>query len=507
MSNESVLVYDDNQIVAIAESFFNGNKDLSMLFVELLNYARSINPRLTLRLNKDIIGVSEPGVAFVFYATDSEGSFYIKFKSCKKKEEFVIDRATEYKSFCNESIDLVSNNPQYVIKGSQKDNAVERNTEKKYVVVNDREINESRYINDGPAINSIEAEIDRTLELCSDFLLNCDLKIADVFTDNRVSNALNRRGIIMCSQLTEVSGTDLAKTKCLGRRSLKYILDVCNELLASDHLVSHADKQPIAPEPPQKKNIWEELQSRTLSSFLSWLSKPTEKIEGLDDTLAYHLTKLEELFSLAISEDDHLNDRQKNVLIERTIKGIKLETIGEEYGVTRERIRQIVERASKRLNGKIYRGVYSEAFYSDYNDIFKNIDIDCYPQFIAYVRKKSKYFWAWIRRTLMEDTERLDMFIDLIEQKGECIYEYKTRTRLPELIRELRKMDEYDTAIEMAKQYTKKFGRSIYSDLLFIEIAYTYAYKDDNATALKFAAYVSDKDQREYHKLMQIITS
>ena len=475
MVDEFYLVNDDNQIAETVESFFDKNGDLVALFLELLRYSKSVNPLLTLRRNSEIMGVSEAGAAFVFYLLVAEGVYYIKFKSCPGKEEFKPDCINSYKSLCDESIVFIRDNSKHT-----KNTYTEQ---------------------------SITDKVDEALTLCSDFFQTCGLKVTDVFDNRRVSNAINRIGIIECSQIKDISGKDLAKAKNLGRTGLRYIIDVCNELYEKDFNIEFKKEIVVGSDKSEAedRNIWKEIQERTRLSILVWLSEVTEDVLGNEEINNAHLSELLTFFSNVIEVDDHFNDRQKGVLNERVIKGITLDKIASEYGVSRERIRQITERASRKIISRIKRGSYNDRFQSEYSQIMNNVDDASYPLFLAYIRKKSKYIWLWIRWSLSDDAEKLDSLIDLVEMKGKLISPDSIKLVLPDYIHKLRKMGEYGMAVDAAKNYTKKFGRSIYSDMLFIEIANTYLDKEDFTTASKFATYVQNKDLREYYWLMQAL--
>lgn len=344
---------------------FFRNPDLVETFFVLYEYMRMREGLLTIRgkMNKkdEIIGVSFPGEKYLFYIVPDkslENNFNIVFKEVEKCT-FNAGNEEQYFLFANKVMDdRLANPDKYLIGNKQK---IQTRLERKMPAKagDGFKQNESPqmvwYLRSDYSDNEIDREKLIPLYICleMDPSLYAGEKISrDVFSV-RAYNCLSAAGIITVDQLLGVNEAGLLRIPQLGRTTIKEIKSVLlnlkkayndtsggSELLRSDNS-KHSDDLKYIQAKHEKKNLI----ARIRKAYRSKKEEVFSSEVTFDDCEIFYeeLRKHEDEIFQRLQEhcEKQFDQRLFDIFRRRTINGETLETIGQSYDLSRERIRQL----------------------------------------------------------------------------------------------------------------------------------------------------------------------
>jgi Sigma-70, region 4 len=191
-----------------------------------------------------------------------------------------------------------------------------------------------------------------------------ELQINSIFTENKFNlfkEFCAKKGIVTLEQITEQHLDDFSEFSMVGKKKHQEVLKVLNNYIESENNESYIF---------ESGEIYEVIKEIEIDKLLKFLNYPIQinntyklkdiegkeikELAGIEQPallieLSNRLKKQQAPDELIVGISKTLNDREYGVLKHRYGLNETLEEVGNHFGVTRERIRQIQIKAVKRL--------------------------------------------------------------------------------------------------------------------------------------------------------------
>ena len=231
--------------------------------------------------------------------------------------------------------------------------------------------------------------------IIENFVKANDVYIGDWDISNRPKNQLLKNGFSYLSEIVFLTPEDFGRIPAMGKGSVENIIQKRNEYFLSNarNLISFSDGGPMSLYTDGKiaeciLELYNEehFAGFSLTDFNAGLrfseNVEPERVkaaigkliaEGELEYVDYRCYRKYRKFADYLSTFNGIEERNKDFIFRR-LKGETLESIGKEYGLTRERVRQLVKKSFEKIrNGyKAETGMtcfdedYYESFYSTY---------------------------------------------------------------------------------------------------------------------------------------------
>ena len=235
-------------------------------------------------------------------------------------------------------------------------------------------------------------------ELIRDYVKNNDIAVPKMGLSARSVNCLMRDKRANMSDILFMSESELQAVKSMGAASVKEILK-----RRSDYLLEHEEdiiaycngsEEALIKDSAIRKQIlalYYEFPFRgyNLGMIMEKCSMPKEVTEerykkvigqmiakGELEYVDYYCYRAYPVFSEYVNKCEKINDRERDFVAKR-LKGITLEAIAQDYGLTRERVRQVVKKALGKVKNECYLEFGTETFDEDfYKYLYENYSLD-----------------------------------------------------------------------------------------------------------------------------------
>ena len=220
---------------------------------------------------------------------------------------------------------------------------------------------------------------------------NNDLELEKFTFSPRSMNRLRAKGYRMMSDIIFLSHSDLSGMKALGAKSVKEIEDAIIKYLTENEDVLTADhsdgSQDYISDKTVHKRILALYKDKGFRGFsLKEMMEALQLPETVDETrmktivgkmLADHeieyvdfrCYRLYKKFSDELERYDQIDERGRDIVRKR-LEGITLESIAKDYDLTRERVRQIVNKTAAKVAALHLRETDTSFFDEDYYRYF-----------------------------------------------------------------------------------------------------------------------------------------
>lgn len=177
----------------------------------------------------------------------------------------------------------------------------------------------------------------------------------------------------------------------------------------SSGITINKDKKTITPTPTRWDNVKEKLTNAPNDSVFS-----QSEADNLHTKLVICFKKCVELSGL--------HDREKEIIIKRLIQCRTLQTIADDYGISRERIRQLVLKSLRRIISAVRNERFDAAILNGIEEAFAAVPDINLIAVIAAIKYKNEYLWNFYENIFF-----LQKQLDIFRSK---INEYNNRYRL-----------------------------------------------------------------------------
>ena len=390
----------------VIERFFENDKLHAISFMQLIKYANAIDRKIAVKYNDSIIGASRIDSVFFFYICKLNKGFAIKFKHLDSKIPFDEKDVSfsELKHYCKEAIEYVDH------EGIKKGEPAVRKTS---------EDNESDF---GAGFSVDETgnssfypeylyKFDKEFQEYKPFFeANKDVKITEFIFTRRVKNALAREDIVTLGDLVELSLFDIYKIRGIGTNSIYEILRSC-KLLCLDVPANTATGSPgritVDVNPPgfNDGNYWDELQFR-ISSIIAPENMPDrDTVMTINDDVEAYVKHIEDLLICYAKSLKRINERELDIFVRRATTSETLESISEDYDVTRERIRQLEKKAIRKIQYGLIKGTGSNNEANKINELLIDANEVLMWEVLSYSMCCRKDIWACLRSVLAKKND------------------------------------------------------------------------------------------------------
>ena len=314
-------------------SRFLRDRDLVDLFNKLFLCMNNEDPNCIIRgRTEEIIGVSHPGDRYFFYIVPNSQGYSIKFRSCEKTD--LDSRYTEL--FVRKAMSEIGHNQCYRVE--------------------DQEIKASTVESDKKGQEQIAQELDNE-PFYKKYGVNPDdykdLGISNNYFSNRAYNCLARNEVDSFDQLLRYSEKTLDEIRWLGRKTRQEIVDKIS-FVVSNGAYPVSDNLEKTPHPSSDTPKYLNARERIYRHIRQEENCDYPNDILVDDCISFcsQLMKWTEKLIEAIPKMD---ERNKKIVIQRVVRGETLEKSGADYNISRERVRQILIKANRRIKARVIR--------------------------------------------------------------------------------------------------------------------------------------------------------
>ena len=329
----SVDLNANNSIQYISDFF--GDEDFALLFMRLSLLVSKAKGDLVVRgTERKIIGVSVLGQRYFFYVVPNDRQYIIKFRNGPR-------------------IAFSLENTRDLILLAQNEAELEKKQPKGFVVTDTFQTQDDEAFY---KLYKVNVEQFRGIDITR-----------DIFS-TRAYNCLIRAGIDTFPTLLMLSETQLARVNQLGRTTCSEIISVI------ERTIKENSNRPISLEAETNNR----LEADDKDTTETCLREPTRKEKGKtlcnnlfglllragdtetggdanpDSSMEFYI-KLEQWVSDFIDSFSTIEERKRKMFISRVVDGKSLSQIGNEHELSRERIRQICEKTSRRIKTIVNR--------------------------------------------------------------------------------------------------------------------------------------------------------
>ena len=231
-----------------------------------------------------------------------------------------------------------------------------------------------------------------------DFVKLHDILLDGMNISNRAKNSLSIRGYYYLSDIVFMTYTQLKNIPSMGAGTAKEVIDKINEYLSKYEARILAfvsgDVSGLWDDTEIQQRIWREFrdigfQGLSLNEIVERMKLPEQvtierikknigqlivdkKLEYVD----YRCYRVYARFADYLEQCDVIDERSKNILRKR-LQSMTLEEIGQEEGITRERVRQILKKGIVQIK-KIYKSREGTNLFDEdyYRYLYENYDFD-----------------------------------------------------------------------------------------------------------------------------------
>jgi predicted transcriptional regulator len=357
--------------------YFHENNELFSTFIELASYTRSIDSKICICLASDFVGVSRPDSNLHFFVHGYGARYCITFKT-KKTEIFDSAQMEKYKGYCRDAVTYINETPGCIYFKEE---------------------------------NKILEDSQIMLQSLGNVEISCEI------FGVRAYNALRGAGINTYGQLAGKTAQDLLEIKNFGKTSLSKICEVLQQL---PHLQELEEKKKARNEESQKNKERKEtylsvIRMRTHTLLLGSRNKLLFDNDEITRVATNFNAQFSEIIqSILKSATNPNSERKAKILYERVFNNRSLQDIAEEYGVSRERIRQICVKETRRYKARITRYIISDEHAENITKLICDVEGEQFFDCMAAVKKNNEFLWEILSGIVAEkdEVELLNEFLD-----------------------------------------------------------------------------------------------
>ncbi|MDE5563200.1 MAG: hypothetical protein K2J01_06630 [Clostridiales bacterium] len=226
-----------------------------------------------------------------------------------------------------------------------------------------------------------EKELGAALTLLSENIKDCgdnSIAIGNI-PDTRVRNLFAIKRIAGYGDILRYTAPEIRAWKNCGRKCLEYITNMIYGFLNSNGI----DAKPIYP--ASASVVVDELRLQRIMAGSVFRDCDLSSSEM--EIFAHAAVKTKQLFEQAVNalNNDYSNQQHWSILTEYIYNdGATLQSVGDRYGITRERVRQIVKKYTVRIKSGLRKKSSIAELSSQIVQTFDAIDDGLFIQFIAY---------------------------------------------------------------------------------------------------------------------------
>lgn len=377
----------------IVKTFLKDRPDLVSVFMEIANYVRALEPAAIVRYNADIIGLSKQDSHFYFYISPMGEICYIKIKN-RDKRILDSEHMEEYKKCCAEAVSFVNSNDSCILSPPQNE---------PYTGASAKPIPESYALPSSKKPPVDFTEQNKILEEARDILCNfADSAISSELFGASAYNALVKAGIKTYGDLAGKTAQELLEIRDFGKSSLKETCKAVLKLVQNEK--SEKDFNRISLQAIRDKT--------DLLLFIQEYRCLCANEESRK-CAAKFFNDFCDIIIKIINDPAVVPERNGAILYSRIFEKKSLADIGKEYYLSRERIRQIINRTKNRIKGKIaglrlpdeYLDILAKLIY----DVEERYYLDC----LSFVRSTDPILWEFLSCAVAnrENINKLNAFL------------------------------------------------------------------------------------------------
>lgn len=370
----------------VARKYFSGDENFTTAFMTLAKTTWVMDNRVGVCPRNNIIGVSRADSHFYFYISKSGGNYYIKFKNREEKDFFDIGEIDLFKGYCRDAAIYIITNPGCTL------------TEQKTLYDPDSFASEDKILGESQ-------ELLKSLG---------DMELPEDLLGSRTYNALVSAGIKTCADLAGKSAQDLLQLEGFGKASLRA---TCIALLKLAHkdTAEFENEIKIKINPNNDNEALIQIRERTVALVAEQEARPLCDNDESRNAALEFLKDFSIIIENLIKNVQLLTERSTKIICARVFDRRTLADIAGDYDLSRERIRQICQKATRQIKGKISRykipDEYADAISSLINDIDDELYLDC----MLLVRENDKFLWE-VLSYIVADKESRMLLNDFLER-------------------------------------------------------------------------------------------
>ena len=381
----------------VVKTFLKDRPDLVSVFMEIADYVRSLEPAAIVRYNADIIGLSKQDSHFYFYISPMGEICYIKIKN-RDKRILDSEHMEEYKKYCAEAVSFVNSNDSCILNPPQNE---------PYAGASAKPIPESYALPSSKKPPVDFTEQNKILEEARDILCSfADSVISRELFGARAYKALRLSGIVTYGDLAGKTAQELLEIRNFGESALK---ETCKAVLK---LVQN-EKSEKAFNGISLKAV------RAKTDLLLFIQEYRCLCANEESRkcAAKFFNNFCDIIIKIITDPTVVSERNGAILYSRVFEKRTLDDIGKEYYLSRERIRQIINRTKNRIKGKIaglrlpdeYLNILAKSIY--------NVEERYYLDCLSFVRSTDSILWEFLSYAVAkrENINKLNAFLGTCE--------------------------------------------------------------------------------------------
>ena len=228
---------------------------------------------------------------------------------------------------------------------------------------------------------------ERVAQVLLELVLADDVELKDTALSNRSRNQLENAGYYRMSEIINLTEAQLQQIRGLGAKSVQEISEFVEMKLAQHEKRARAycagDENALFDDERISEAIFRLYQSHPFGGYS--LREMQEKLEerlvanverlkrvvggllaaGELEYVDFRCFRVYDRFETFLQTCDNLDERERDMLLSR-LKGVTLDELGQKYNLTRERPRQIINKAVQKVQSKKLLQTGNEWFDEDY---------------------------------------------------------------------------------------------------------------------------------------------
>ena len=316
-----------------------------LIFMQMFERVKQILPEAIIRGSSDIIGVSLPSKRFLFYVTNKGDLMSIKFRSCDVMSFSADTDSLFVQHAIDEALRAISHPEEYEITKNDHKNGTP--SKKQYVIST-----ESR----NPSVSTFSFSPTTQpyyIIYHVDPEQYVDLKIQRIKMSKRAQNRLQFLSVSSFADLLRLNEHDLYNTPQLGSKTLVEINSLIPNVIAGTTTLLSIEKAASLANFASQKQTSSELCSIIYDELLRILSIDDYHNDTQNEESNTFEEQATAWASRLLLEASRLTDREKDIWTRRIVLKETLDTIGSDYVITRERIRQIMIKANRKISSQV----------------------------------------------------------------------------------------------------------------------------------------------------------